>query len=26
VLRGWGQADGYRIGFGESRCAILPAD
>ncbi len=25
ILRGWAQGKGYRIGFGESRCKILPA-
>jgi fumarylacetoacetase len=25
ILRGWCQGDGYRIGFGEARGAILPA-
>ena len=25
VMRGWGQGKGYRVGFGECRCNILPA-
>jgi fumarylacetoacetase len=25
TLRGWCQGDGYRVGFGEARGAILPA-
>jgi fumarylacetoacetase len=25
VMRGWGQGEGYRVGFGESRCTVLPA-
>ncbi len=25
VMRGWAQGEGYRVGFGEARAAILPA-
>jgi fumarylacetoacetase len=25
IMRGWGQGKGYRVGFGECRCEILPA-
>ncbi len=25
VMRGWGAGEGYRVGFGESRCTVLPA-
>jgi fumarylacetoacetase len=25
ILRGWAQGKGYRVGFGEARCTILPS-
>jgi fumarylacetoacetase len=25
IVRGWAQGEGYRVGFGESRCEVLPS-